>query len=643
MGSCSARTVVDAPAGAEKDRFTSLDALALAREIRALGRIHLDKAFDVVGGGYALTLRATARGRRELVLLPGRYGALLASPVAHPEEPGPMARELRRLLFGAVVTEVREPAGERYLDLGLARSDSPEPLTLAVEFFGTGNVVVARGPKIVAVEHPKTWAHRSLRIGADYVRPPSKGDPFSRTIAELEAALTSSRSDRASTLAARLSFGGPIAEELLARAELPGSVPAPESARAAAEALHRAIAELLAEVGDEPRGYLYSRDGAVVDVEPFRSRRWSEIPAIQLEELPTFSEACHRYFGEVTPRAADSGPTPEEARAAELERQLAQQQSAIDALVEEIRQRNAQAEAIYAHYAEAERLRAEAAKADPSRDETEVRLGVTTVPLRLRGSIDESARALYDASKRAQAKLAGARAALDGTRSRQRLPDSGTGRTLTRATTAPERKPHWFEQYRWFFTSEGRLVIGGRDASSNDRIVKRYLKPGDRYFHAEIQGAASVILKHAEGREATPPSEGSLREAAQWAVVYSKAWRGGLASASAFWVEPEQVSKAAASGEFVARGAWVIHGTKNYLRELTMEIGLGTVNVDGAERWCAAPPSALRSRGRLRTVLVPGEDRERSDREVELARELGIPRPVLQSLLPAGGIAARRA
>lgn len=38
------------------------------------------------------------------------------------------------------------------------------------------------------------------------------------------------------------------------------------------------------------------------------------------------------------------------------------------------------------------------------------------------------------------------------------------------------RKPHWFEKFNWFVTSENYLVISGRDAQQNELIVKRYLR-----------------------------------------------------------------------------------------------------------------------------------------------------------------------
>ena len=35
------------------------------------------------------------------------------------------------------------------------------------------------------------------------------------------------------------------------------------------------------------------------------------------------------------------------------------------------------------------------------------------------------------------------------------------------------RKPHWFEKFNWFVTSENHLVLSGRDAQQNELLVKR--------------------------------------------------------------------------------------------------------------------------------------------------------------------------
>jgi Predicted RNA-binding protein homologous to eukaryotic snRNP len=60
-------------------------------------------------------------------------------------------------------------------------------------------------------------------------------------------------------------------------------------------------------------------------------------------------------------------------------------------------------------------------------------------------------------------------------------------------------------------------VIGGRDQQQNEMIVKRYLRQGDIYVHADIQGASSIVIKNPTG-EPVPPK--TLNEAGCMAVCY---------------------------------------------------------------------------------------------------------------------------
>jgi predicted ribosome quality control (RQC) complex YloA/Tae2 family protein len=625
-----------------KDRFTSLDTLSVVRELRALPRARVDKVFDLAGGGWSVVFRVPGEGRRELLLIPGRYAALVEA-TEHAEELTPLARELRRLLTGTRLAGAAEPGSERYLELEMLASSADPPLLLAVELFGTGNLLVARDGKILAVQHAKTWAHRTVRIGAPYERPPGRTNPWTSGVAEIEAALLASRTDRATTLAARLALGGPVAEEILARAQLAGEAPAPTDAPRAARAIHDAVAELLAEVGERPKGYLYRRESLLVDVEPFRSRRFAGDPSITEEPRPTFSEAAALFFGSLAPPPV---PVDTAARALleELERQKRQQAKAIEELGEEAARLGADADALLASYPDVERAVLEAqAAAEPSKT-IEVPLGDRTVPVRIDRPIRESAQELYEEAKRVRSKLDGAIGALAETERRLlEVRPAPAAAARTGAEAAPRRRnPHWFERHRWFVSSEGVLVIGGRDAASNDLVVRRYLKEADIYVHADIHGAPSVIVKHPPPGE---PSAGAatLRQACQWGVAFSKAWRAGLASASAFWVNADQVSKAGASGEFVPRGAWMIHGTKNILKDLPTELAIGTVLYEGEELWTVAPPDAFVGRGQARFVVTPGEERGRAESEIALSKELGFSRSRLQGMLPAGGLTFRRA
>ncbi len=45
-----------------------------------------------------------------------------------------------------------------------------------------------------------------------------------------------------------------------------------------------------------------------------------------------------------------------------------------------------------------------------------------------------------------------------------------------------------FEKFYWFISSENYMVIGGRDQQQNEIVVKKYLKTGDLYVHADLHG-----------------------------------------------------------------------------------------------------------------------------------------------------------
>ncbi|XP_057335309.1 ribosome quality control complex subunit NEMF homolog [Microplitis mediator] len=132
------------------------------------------------------------------------------------------------------------------------------------------------------------------------------------------------------------------------------------------------------------------------------------------------------------------------------------------------------------------------------------------------------------------------------------------------------RKVYWFEKFYWFITSENYLVIGGRDMQQNELIVKRYLRAGDLYVHADLTGASSIVIKNPSGNPVPPKS---LAEAGTMAVVYSVAWDAKVV-AGAWWVHSDQVSKTAPTGEYLTTGSFMIRGKKNYLPPCQLVMGL---------------------------------------------------------------------
>ncbi|XP_030805510.1 LOW QUALITY PROTEIN: nuclear export mediator factor NEMF [Camarhynchus parvulus] len=131
----------------------------------------------------------------------------------------------------------------------------------------------------------------------------------------------------------------------------------------------------------------------------------------------------------------------------------------------------------------------------------------------------------------------------------------------TVTTIQKARKVYWFEKFLWFISSENYLVIAGRDQQQNELIVKRYLKPGDIYVHADLHGATSCVIKNPSG-EPVPPR--TLTEAGTMALCYSAAWDARVVT-SAWWVSHSQVSKTAPTGEYLTTGSFMIRGKKNFL------------------------------------------------------------------------------
>ncbi|KAK8102764.1 snRNP-like RNA-binding protein [Apiospora sp. TS-2023a] len=136
------------------------------------------------------------------------------------------------------------------------------------------------------------------------------------------------------------------------------------------------------------------------------------------------------------------------------------------------------------------------------------------------------------------------------------------------------RRQMWFEKFIWFLSSDGYLVLAGKDASQNEMLYRRYLKKGDIYVHADLNGAPSVIIKNNPQTPDAPIPPSTLSQAGNLAVSASNAW-DSKAGAAAYWVDAEQVSKSAPTGEFLPTGSFMVRGRKNFLPPAQLILGFG--------------------------------------------------------------------
>ncbi|CAM9258170.1 unnamed protein product, partial [Ectocarpus fasciculatus] len=170
-------------------------------------------------------------------------------------------------------------------------------------------------------------------------------------------------------------------------------------------------------------------------------------------------------------------------------------------------------------------------------------------------------------------------------------------------TLATTRRVHGFEKFNWFWTSDGYLVLSGRDNNQSDILVKKHMRPGDVYIHADLHGSVPCIVRNKHNAK-SKPSDDSAKDTLQTSssamehlnmeaglsvVCRSAAW-GAKVVTSAWWVEANCVSKAGPVGEELPPGTFAIFGKKNFLPPTSLEMGFGflfQVDASSAERHAA--------------------------------------------------------
>ena len=162
------------------------------------------------------------------------------------------------------------------------------------------------------------------------------------------------------------------------------------------------------------------------------------------------------------------------------------------------------------------------------------------------------------------------------------------------------RKREWYEKFHWFLSSEDFLCIGGKDATSNEIVVKKHTEKDDLVFHTDMAGSPFFVIKNGQSC-----GEKTIEECGQAVAVYSRAWKLGYSSTDVFYVKPEQVTKEAKSGEAVGRGSFMVYGKTEYLHpKLEMAVGIVGEEVIGG------PVDAVKSHTDKFIVVIPGKKKK---------------------------------
>lgn len=651
-----------------KQDMSALDVRAAVRELRAFKGGRIDKAYETGEKELLLRLRAGDPPKRQDVsILVGKAVHVTTLPRETPEKPTSFVMQLRKHLANAFVDDVRQHGFDRVLEFVSNRKDGR--YVLVVELFADGNVVLVKDDRIVTPLFHQSWASREVRPGADWTPPPARADPGTLTEDEFRARVRGSNADAVRTLATEINLGGALAEEVCSHAGVDKNKPVAQLADDEVGALLTSLRAVFERVDSgQLDPVVVLKDGEKVDVAPFPMRVHE---GRELQRFATFHEALDAYFGKAsTAPRTDPRLVKLETERTKARRMLDAQRAALTRFEREDVEARRKGDLIYGHFDTAQRVSkalweagktigwkavAEKLKEGKAAGHADAKLvekldgtnatavlvledeagKPTRVQIDLRKSVQENADAYYETSKKMREKRKGALEALARSEAKlKEIEERGVdlvAKIEEKQARAPATKRFWFEHFRWFYTSDGHLVIAGRDARSNERIVAKNLEDNDRYLHADVSGAPSTIVKSKDGKV----SDAALEEAAVFAASMSRVWNAGHASAEAYWVTPQQVSKTPNPGEFVAKGSFIVRGKRNFMR-VPVRVAVGEVVLDGHRKIMGGPVSAVASRSQRYVVLEPG-DTPSNQLANKLALVFGVNVEEVQGVLPPAG------
>jgi predicted ribosome quality control (RQC) complex YloA/Tae2 family protein len=636
--------------------LASFDIYVIVSELQDLIGCYIEKIYQLSRDEILIKVQQKTANQKEFLFI--RNGQLFCRTQKSfdtPEKPSLFAMTLRKYLLNGKISQITQHEFDRIIQIKIGRKEGD--YTIVCELFSKGNILLLDPEgRIIRPLIKQEWAARIIKSGEIYLPPPSQANPFHMTKQTLHDLLLKSPKDLVRTLATSANLSGLYAEELCARAHIDKKTKASELTEQSVENLYNELYQLLVIFKEKKFQPMFVRkQDIIIDILPFPFVSYTNVT---YEEIPSFSKGLELFIEEKTTQKPQE--IKYQQKREKLQRQLTQQHQLIEEFKKSITQKKLEADLIYMNYQAIDSVLKEITallqekekeeginrirhhpfvkQFDPTANELvmvlpDVKKNNIEISLDFRKSVAENAEYKYEESKKTQEKLKGAQDAIEQTK--KDLETLKEIKIVEKKKEGKHEKLWWFERFRWFLSTEGNIVVAGRDARSNDLLVKKYLAEGDRYAHADIHGAPSCVIKSKNiNDEPCPISEKTLEEACLFAASYSRAWNQ-FAEASAYWVLPEQVSKTPQSGEYVPKGAFIIRGKRNYQR-CKLEVAVGLISLDGEEKLMGGPLSAVAAHATQGyVILAPGATKKSHVAQL-LAKAFSVSTETAEKVLPPG-------
>ena len=622
-----------------KSELTSFDTTAIVYE---LNKIIIGARIENVYQTNPLTLifrlHQSNRPTFQMLIEAGKRVHLTSYVLSKPLTPPAFCMALRKHLRNGRITEIQQHEFERVITIKI---DTREGTYLLVtELFGDGNIILVnpQGTILYALTY-KRMRDRNIIRGENFkLAPPSGKNPLNLSTSDFEEIKNYGHLEIVRALTKLLSIGGLYAEEILQRAEINKTTPCENLTKQQIDAIFTQTQTLISKTtnGEFEPSIVVDEKGEWIDVTPFPLKRYI---SLTLKPYKSLNEALDEYYSKAVTTEKVSDTEKEFTRQlAKLQRTLEDQQKTIEDPNKIIEQNKAIGNIIYAHLGELQLL-AQGIMEEKSRDKAweqiiaeiekekqaqhvpfiyfqsldskrrvlNVSIENTTFSLDLTRSIQANAASYYERAKKTERKQEGAEKALHNTQTKilelQKHLMEKTEKVIEEAPPKKKEKA-WYEKFRWFNSSDGFLVIGGRDATTNEIIIKKHTTPADIVFHADIVGAPFVVIK----TEGKTPSEQTIKEAAQLAASYSKAWKELFHAVDVYWVYPNQLSKSPPPGQYLEKGSFIVNGKKNHLRKILLSITIGITIKENQITVVGGPTEFVKKQAIHYVEVVPGQE-----------------------------------
>ncbi|MEM2150325.1 MAG: ribosome rescue protein RqcH [Candidatus Bathyarchaeia archaeon] len=618
-----------------KEQMSSFDIAAIVAELNGIIKgSRITKIYQIDGKILLLNLHSPKGENLQLLIEAGKRIHLTSYDFEKPKKPPNFCMALRKYLENCVIREVTQYDFERIVEVTVGRGD--QNYRLIIEMFDNGNIILVNHEnKILHALSYRRMKDRNILRGEEFKYPPQRGiSPKNISREHLSEIRNFGQLEVVKGLTRLLGIGGFYAEEILLAAGVDKSKACSLLSEEDLNGIFRGVKDLMLRVerGNYEPCIFVSKEGNWVDVAPFPLKKYSDL---NVQRVESFNRALDEYYTKfsVSLRAKKIEDVAKQ-EIANLEKILDGQRKSLRELRDKADAYRRVGDTIYSHLYELDSLLKRVisekkmgrswdeitrvlleekqnlispsiyfASLKPENLTLQVSINGQIIDLNLKMSAQQNAAEYYEMAKKVESKISGLEEAIKQTMAKIEEAKMKAGEKIREALKPPsiKRRKEWFEKFRWFFSSEGFLVIGGRDAASNEVLIRKHMENHDIVLHADIAGSPFTIIK-TQGRT---PTEITINEAAQFTASYSRAWREQVSAVDVYWVKPEQVSKNPPSGEYLPKGSFMIYGARNYIRNVPLELSIGVKDDDGL-RVIGGPTSAVSKQTSLYVRIFPG-------------------------------------